>query len=408
MNSITPESFGLHVRFVAVPAPAYQSLSAWPWIAHGAIRIWNAYTAWYDINPAPGVFDFYRLDQIVDHAASRGKRILITLGRTPTWASARPNEVSKAMPGSAAEPANICDWEDYVRAVVMRYGTRVEGYEIWNEPGFSDFENVYNEDGSVKQYYSGSAASMVKLTQHARAIIKSIHPAALVVSPSVTCEGDGLGRLGAFLAAGGGELCDVLGYHFYQPYPEDVIEELERLNHMQWSRGLSLPIWDTEIGYILDEGDSTPIDSVYERTSWTTPLSPRNAGIYCARAYILQLALGIKRVYWYTWDHNIAPDPMGLSDGGTVLNDQGTAYSKIGGWLAGAIYRRMERSSSGLWSVIFFRGHTPFTIRWREVGSEYVNTTPRTTAESLFGQAMVTNGEPMLIDQEPVLMVDHT
>ena len=390
------------------PAPGEQSLAARPWIAHGALRVWNAYTAWYDVNPAPGTFDFYRLDQIVEQATTRGVAVLLTLGRTPTWASARPDEVSGAMLGSAAEPANLCDWDAYVRAVAMRYAGRVEGYEIWNEPAFADFENPYREDGSAKQYFTGTSGALVRMTQRARAIVKAIDPRALIVGPGVTCEANGLGRLGAFLDAGGGELCDVIGYHFYQPYPEDVVAEAQGLNALLLARGLARPIWDTEMGYILDDADTTNIDDVYPRTGWSTPLSPRNAGIFLARAFLLHIACGLERVYWYTWDHNIAPDPMGLSKSGTELNDQGTAYAKVQGWLMGAEFVRWDCSIGGLWRLAFYRGGTPFVVTWREEGSEMIMTTPRTTAETLFGEAQITSGLSVTIGQEPVLLVDHT
>ena len=405
--SIESSAFGLHGRFVAYPAPGEQSLSAWPWVPHGAIRVWNAYTAWYDVNPAPGVFAFDRLDAIVDQATTRGVRVLLTLGRTPTWASARPDEVSGAVLGSAAEPANICDWDAYVEALATRYAGRIEAYEIWNEPAFSDFENVYRDDGSAKQYYTGTAASMVLLTQHARDILREIDPGALIVSPSVTCEANGLGRLGAFLDAGGGELCDVIGYHCYQPYPEDVVAEAQGLHALVLARGLSLPLWDTEIGYILDDTDTTPLDNVAVRSAWSQPLSPHNAGIFLARAYLLHLALGFARVYWYTWDHDIAPDPMGLSTSGTALNDQGLAYAKVQSWRRGATLQRWDRSATGLWRLTFKRGAMPFTVIWREVGSEWIETTPMTTAEPLFGEVGLPQGEPLAIGQEPVLLVAY-
>lgn len=407
MTSIDEKTFGLHVRFVAYPAPGATTLSPWPWIAHGAIRIWNAYVAWYDVNPAPGVWTFERLDKIVDMVTTHGVRPLIVLGRTPTWASARPDEPSKAMPGSGAEPADFVTWDNYVREVATRYRGRVEGYEIWNEPGFSDFEEVLREDGSTKQYFSGTAYTMATLTRRARFIIKDIDPDALIVSPSVTCEADGLGRLEAFLGAGGGQWCDVIGYHFYQPYPEDMVEEAQALRALLSAYGLAQPIWDTEIGYILDDEDTTPIDDVPERTSWATPISPTNAGILLARSHLLHIASGVERVYWYTWDHDIDPDPMGLSASGTELNAQGTAYAKVQSWLVGATLRNVDQSLSGLWRLDFARGATPFTVVWREWGEEDVATTPTTTVEPLFGMAQISDGRPMRVGQEPVLMVEQ-
>jgi hypothetical protein len=403
---IDAAAFGLHGRFVGYPAPGEQSLSSWPWIAHGSIRVWNAYTAWYDVNPAPGTFNFGRLDAIVNEATTRGARVLLTLGRTPTWASARPDEASGAVPGSAAEPANVCDWIAYVDALATRYAGRVEGFEVWNEPAFADFENPYRDDGSAKQYFSGTAAAMVQLTAHARAVVKAADPAALIVGPGITCEANGVGRLAAFLDAGGGELCDVLGYHFYLPYPEDAVREALAVQATMRARGLSLPLWDTEAGYVLDEANATPIDKV-DRQGWAEPLSPHNAGIFLARSFLLQFAFGVERLYWYTWDHDIAPDPMGLAGSGQALNDQGTAYAKVQGWLKGATLTRWDWTPSGRWTISARRGPQAFAVTWRERGTETLATTPRTTAEPLFGPAWLTQGAAIAIGQEPVLLVDR-
>ena len=60
--------------------------------------------------------------------------LVLTLALSPTWASARPTEASPYFKGSAAEPGDIRQWEDYVRTVAERYKGRIMLYEIWNEP----------------------------------------------------------------------------------------------------------------------------------------------------------------------------------------------------------------------------------------------------------------------------------
>lgn len=397
--------FGLHGRFVEVPPPGSSVLGTWMWVPHAAVRIWNTYASWLDVNPSAGLYDFSRLDRLMDRITTRGALACVTLGRTPTWASKRPSEMSKGYAGAAAPPRDIATWQDYVTKVVTRYKGRVDAYEIWNEPAYADFEAVLNADGTSKQYFTGTSVEMVQLTQAAQAIVRAIDPAAKVVCPSVTCEANGLGRLGKFLASGGGTYCDVIGYHLYQAYPEEASSELASLASLMTSYGVpNLPVWITEMGYVLDYNNTLAIDDVPARTSWANPLSPHNAGIFLARAILVQTTAGVTRNYWYTWDHNIAPDRMGISPGGVGLNDMGLAYCRVNSWLAGATRKTFQRGVSSLWTVNYSRGNQNFSVLWRESGNELVGVPTGTIAETLYGAPTQIVATTITVGQEPVLI----
>lgn len=76
----------------------------WPDIPIGALRLWDADVGWAYLEREEGRFDFRRLDEYVDWAAQRGVEVLLTLGVTPPWASARPAEPGAYGLGTAAEP----------------------------------------------------------------------------------------------------------------------------------------------------------------------------------------------------------------------------------------------------------------------------------------------------------------
>ena len=133
------EYWGLHIHRAG-------ALGSWP-AAFGAWRLWDARVAWPNLEPNPGQWRFDALDEYVEMAREHRVEILLPLGMSPSWASARPSEVSSYSPGATAEPADLQRWRDYVRTVAQRYKGRVRHYEIWNEP-------------NLRSFYTGSTATM--------------------------------------------------------------------------------------------------------------------------------------------------------------------------------------------------------------------------------------------------------
>jgi len=113
-HTIPREYFGMHIHRADSSTP-------WPGVRFGSWRLWDAYVSWPQLEPNRGQWDFKRLDKYVAMASLTGVNVLLPLGLSPAWASARPNEVSAYRYGNAAEPLNIEDWRSYVRAVAERY-----------------------------------------------------------------------------------------------------------------------------------------------------------------------------------------------------------------------------------------------------------------------------------------------
>jgi hypothetical protein len=321
---------GLHIH--------YSSDRDWPSVPFGSWRLLGDHVMWYDLEPQKGQWTFKELDKDVALAEKNHLQLMLNLSSTPTWASARPQEIRKLQnhPGYTAEPKDINDWRNYVRTVATRYKGKIQAYEVWNEPNGGDF-------------FSGTVDQLVTLTKEAYAILHEVDPNIIVVSSPPS--GSGFAYLDKYLAAGGGKYADVIGFHFYvspRP-PEAMVGMAAQVKQIMAKYGLSgKPLWCTETGYFLESHGRQvkPLGTLF-------PVIPREqAAAYIARSYILVWATGVPRLYWYGWD-----DPsMGLAEGegigtniGTIPKLAADAYHRVASWLVGGVVRSCTADASETW-----------------------------------------------------------
>src|SRR5262249_27223491 len=119
--SIPETYFGMHIHHLDRPSP-----TPWPSIRVPTWRLWDADVNWPDLEPNRGQWQFQRLDRYVSLAQEHGTSILLPLGGSPKWASARPNVPSNYQPGFTAEPADLDDWRAFVTAIASRYRGRIQ------------------------------------------------------------------------------------------------------------------------------------------------------------------------------------------------------------------------------------------------------------------------------------------
>src|SRR5580692_9279193 len=162
----------------------------------GTVRVWDIWPKpdWNNSNPSAGVYDFSSLDTFLAANNNQSRDVIYTFGRTPQWASSQPTVTNGLEPGECAPPPNLQDWDNYVRAVVTHAAGRIKYWELWNEP-------------NLPTYYCGDIPTMVLMAKHARQVIKSIDPSAVILSPSAT-SGAGPDWLASFLAQGGSTAID--------------------------------------------------------------------------------------------------------------------------------------------------------------------------------------------------------
>lgn len=329
-----PASYiGLHIHHAG-------SDGAWPSVPFASWRLWDAYAVWPWLEPIRGAWEWTAVDRLIQLAGEHHVEVLLPLGLTPTWASARPAESSAyGRPGFAAEPAKLDDWRRYVESVASRYVGRVHLYEIWNEPNLPGF-------------YSGDVATMLDLCRAAYAIIKRIDPSAQVVSPAATGT-DGVRWLDRFLTAGGASCFDVVGFHFYvwPEAPEAIVPLIGRVQDVLRSHDLGdRPLWNTETGWHVARADGNNPRGA---------LSERDAAATVARALVLARAAGVARFYWYSWDS----EDMGLADRKGQASPSARALAEVQLWLVGAELDGCRRATDGMWTCGVNRsGHTQWIV----------------------------------------------
>ena len=309
-REINAAYFGTHFHRL-LPVPGEKAFTDWPAVTIGSVRLWDAALSWANLEPQPGQFNFRRMDIYVAAAEAHKATSLYVFGVTPVWASARPTEPAPYGAGSAAEPANMADWDRYVTAVVKRYKGRIAYYELWNEPNFADIPGDIVGLGDL--FYAGGVAKMVEMAQHARAIIDREDPKARLLTPGVTGQSK---RLDLFLSSGGGAYVSGVAFHYYAPNDREFLLQQRRVQAILARQGLSkLPIFNTEAGFPS-----------------TGAQAPAGAALL-ARTMILGAYVGLETYYQYAWDNG----KLGMSGtaGGAPESRHGEAYAAVERWLIG-------------------------------------------------------------------------
>ncbi len=335
-------------------------------------RIWDMKSAWRDVNPAPGVFDWSILDRRIAQVESWGGRPLLVLGLTPQWAALDPQAGDPRWgAGTASPPADPNSWAAYVRAVSARYGDRIGAYELWNE-------------ANLRTFWTGTPGAMAELARIAYRIIKQNSPSATVLSPSVTTRLSSGGRFtAAFLEAlaeqgisAGNAPFDAWTIHTYPAgnagasfdgncnadpstgqTPQDCVDGKSPLlaasqratDVRQWQQAvvetvgpdspfLDKQIWDTEVNYGLAGPGIVP------GVDWT-----QQQGVSLINYTLADsAALGIDNTFWYQF--TATPYSL-LGVQMTPGSRTASAYSRFA-----ADPRRNERTSSTEFQLPFYAG----------------------------------------------------
>lgn len=324
----------------------------------GTVRLWDTSTSWNQIEPTRGQFAWDALDRAVSAAQSAGQEVLLVLGGTPSWAAIGPAPGSEfAGTGSSMPMTDAALFEDYVRAVVGRYGSRISAYQIWNE-------------ANIASFWRGTPELMADLTARAYRVIKQAQPAATVVAASTGSRWvkgftdfypEYLTALGTM-----GWPIDAYSVHLYPmasgtPRDRAFLLGLMR-TALRIAQAPDKPIWETEINY----GVTNP---GLGETARTIP----DADIpgYVSRTYLDSLRYGIARTYWYAW----TPEYRLLGIQMWTGYPSSRAYHATRDWVVGA--RFSGCSTSGVTVLCNFdRSGVPFFIAYTDDGSTAQVVTP--------------------------------
>jgi hypothetical protein len=90
---------------------------------------------WPYVEGEEGKFNWAHADRVIRHAENQGLTVIARLGLVPGWA--RPPVQEKVTTFSYLTAEYFEDFAEYVGAFVARYGERIGGVIIWNEPNLS-------------------------------------------------------------------------------------------------------------------------------------------------------------------------------------------------------------------------------------------------------------------------------
>jgi hypothetical protein len=357
----------------------------------GGLRLWDDEVKWGQINTSKGVYDWTQLDSWISMAQGQHLDVLYTFGVTPEYDAtlpalpvhcvgptiygcSAPNDVNADGTGTDA------DFSDFVTALVTRYKGEIAFYELWDEP-------------DCTCYFDGTDAQLVRMGTDASAIIHSIDPNALVLSPSYhvwTLSN----FFDPYIAAGGAATFDIVNFHMrgngsLNVTPESFLGTYASIEADLVKNKLNnLPLWDSEHGIKADE---------------SLPDPDEQAG-YVAREVALRAGIGLPRQYVYAWDDTTSP--VGLQG-----NEAGTAWNTVAGWLIGhtvspcaangTVYTCSVDSNQMVWDTAQSCSNGTCTYSNYTFPSSYAWQT------DLSGTKTALSGKTVQIGYEPILLTSQ-
>jgi hypothetical protein len=297
----------------------------WPQAPVGSIRLWDNGVAWNQLERAPGVFDFTRLDALVAQARTHHVTVLLVLGQTPAFYSSHPTAAGYYGKGASAMPAKDA-WLRYVSTVAARnvsvWGHAVQ-FQVWNE-------------ADAIPYWTGTPLQMAQLTQWTSQALKATDPSAKLVAPAFVAR---LAQQQAWIKAfysqrpGGKNVSayvDALSFQLYPLQagsPEDSMAILRQVRVILAKYKVSKPIYNTEVNYGMVGGPHAGA------AAKKIPVQAQVANV--ARTYVLNAENHVSRVYWYSWDLIKMSNTAMVGPNQTSLTPAGRAYGVVQSWILG-------------------------------------------------------------------------
>ena len=304
--------------------------NGWPTFDPAIVRMWDTGTTWADLQPRredtawSDNVHTARLEYFWRHVQRAPKRaeLLMTLGMTPEWAVklGTPDCQNSAYGRkSCHSPANLKDWRAHVRGLAQRYKGRVRYWEILNE-------------ADIGMHWNGSTSQLVAFVAAASDELKQVDPSNVVMGPNVTTMGYRL--ISDFIRLGGARYVDAFSVHVYVGRsPALSLSKLRNFRELLFNHGLTLPIWNTEVGTSCLTG--------VDCTSLQAGTPPMDGVSALVQAYLGQAALGIANATYYTWEGGVTSAggmPLVKSDFITETS-AGVAMRQVSRWLSGAQVR---------------------------------------------------------------------
>ena len=236
------------------------SATANPWVAADAdaaaaagATVSRTPLYWRGVQPTRGAWNWGTYDRIVNAYAARGMRVIVNVSGTPDW-------------------AGVDDFPAFVTAVANRYGTKLAGIEIYNEPNSAKYWGGPADPLQYTQFlcagYRGAQAANVRVPIAGG----SLAPNQKSVNGDMRMDW----FLNAMFQDGAGSCMDVISFHPY-PFSTDLTsanslfqQEFAQIRKTRDYWAPSMRLWVSETGLSLQTAgitqalQSTTIPAIYD------------------------------------------------------------------------------------------------------------------------------------------------
>jgi polysaccharide biosynthesis protein PslG len=242
-----------------------------PMLKQAGVRWLRGFYEWQTIEPARGHWNFALPDHLVENARTNRIHLTGVLAYLAPWSSTDGS--TRKFPIK-----DIQFWRDYVAGMVGRYHSDIKYWEVWNE---------FN--GSFAQ--AGTPGIYAELVREASIAAKKIDPTAKI---GLSVANFDVGFLDAAIKAGAASYFDFICVHPYEILSHlsdqgepgflsmaTTLRKMLEANH----EPEDIPLWITEIGSAAPVKRNDALD--------------RTQAALLAKAYLLSIASGFKRVFWF-------------------------------------------------------------------------------------------------------------
>jgi hypothetical protein len=362
---------------------------------------------WWRVEPEKGRFVWHDVE--IDELRHRGFLVFANLGHPPRWAG-RDQGQRQGGGWTPAPPRDVAEWEDYVFRTVEHYRSRIQHWEVWNEPYW-------------KGFFTGTPEEYAALLKAAYGAIKRADPQAVVVGGCFTPTEEAWTQ--RVLAAGALEFMDALSYHIYwsPPLTEStepgvapvIAKQVERFKDLMRQHGRVKPIYMTEGGIRCPPFASWLPPDGFERSApfgseagAGEPLTSVDAAGGLVRGMVEMLSAGVEKTFYYysggvsgatPWFSTVVNGSYVLLDYEGRPKPTMMAYSALESFLAGTKPVRVTRQG-GLSVHLFSRDEGAVAVVW-STGARPLFLPAGTSAFDLMGNLLkppaLNPGEPIYI-----------
>jgi hypothetical protein len=208
---------------------------------------------WRGVQPTRGSWNWGAYDRVINAYATRGMRPIVNVSGTPAWAT-------------------VGDFPTFITALANRYGTKLAGIEIYNEPNSAKYWGAPADPAQYTQFlcagYRGARAASVRVPIAGG----SLAPIQKSVNGDMRMDW----FLNAMFQNGASSCMDVISFHPY-PFSTDLTsptslfqQEFAQIRKTRDYWAPSMRLWVSETGLSLQTAgvtqdvQATTIPAIYD------------------------------------------------------------------------------------------------------------------------------------------------